>query len=215
MTESACIGIEGDGTKAAFHLLVFRRNVALFRGTEKECLTVCRESREDFQSIRIQKRRNDQLVRFGVEHHDVAERMIDLDVPVFADEETLMDGIGGIGTISSVGMPGCIAAGCLGAVGLGVVPCLYTVLLHQGSSSFATYLKGESFRMGTVGSVAIEASSRHGRFLQQRSFLEAMQVALVDTDVSTHFITRLDAAIGQAIIIQRIFADVYLEVLVS
>ena len=62
--------------------------------------------------------------------------------------------------------------------------------------------------------MTVEASSRYGRFLHQGGFFERMNVTLVDADVSAHFIARLDTAIGQTEIVQRIGTDEYLKVLV-
>ena len=79
-----------------------------------EIPAVGREGWEDFQPVGLQQGREDQLVGARVEHHNVAELMISLDALALADEETLMDGVGGIGTITARGMPVGIAAGGFG-----------------------------------------------------------------------------------------------------
>ena len=90
--------------------------------------------------------------------------MVHLDALSLTYKECLMNGIGSIGTIAPVGMPAGVGSGCLRAVGLCVIPRLFTVALYQRSTPFTANLQCKQLGVVTVGRMAIETAARQDMF---------------------------------------------------
>ena len=65
-----------------------------------------------------------------------------------------------------------------------------------------------------VGRVAVETAARQDVLRQYGRLFEAMDITLIDTDVATHLVAGLDAAIGQSVVAEGIAAHRHREVLV-
>ena len=82
----------------------------------------------------LDERRKYQFVGFCIKYFNRTKIMVHLDALSLTYKECLMNGIGSIGTIAPVGMPAGVGSGCLRAVGLCVIPRLFTVALYQRSN---------------------------------------------------------------------------------
>ena len=140
--------------------------------------------------------------------------MVHLDALSGTHIERLVHGVGGIDAVVAAGMPGGIASGRLGAVGLGVEPLLHAVFLYEGAAVLTAYLQGDAVGVVLPCRVAVHAASGHGHLGEEGELVERVDVALVDTDVAAHLIAGRYAAVGESVVVEGILAHLDVEIVV-
>ena len=214
LAKCAFLCIEGDSAKRTLHFLIFCWHTTRLRRAVIDVFTVCREGREDLQIVRKQQWREDQFVATGIEHLHIAEPMVHLNTLASTREETLMHGVHGHGHIVALGMPVAIRTCRSGDVGLRLYPRLMTVFLNHRTATLTTHLQSDTIGIRAVGRMAVETTAWHHGLRQDSVFIKGMDIPLVDADIASHLIARLDTAIGQSPVVEALAADENRKVLV-
>lgn len=125
MAECATGCIEGNAAEVIADGWYARRDVLSVSGAVIEGSAVGRESREGFPyRIALDERRGDEFIPFSIVNLQVGGKVKHLDELVGQHMKTLACGVGGVGDISSAGMPVRIYAESQRAV------CLCVVSIH-------------------------------------------------------------------------------------
>ena len=77
-----------------------------------------------------------------------------------------------------------------------------------------THMEGKLVRIGSVCRMTVETGTRCCRIFKDSRFLEITQVALIDAQLAIHLITRGNTTISQAPVLQFVWADMDIEVLI-
>ena len=77
-----------------------------------------------------------------------------------------------------------------------------------------THMEGKLIGIGSVCRMTVETGTRRCGILKDCRFLEITQVALIDAQLAIHLIARSYATIGQAPVLQFVWADMDIEVLI-
>ena len=141
--------------------------------------------------------------------------MIDLDALTSTGKETLMHGVHGHRHIIAIRMPVAIRTSRPCDIGLRLYPLLLTVLLDHRASTFSSHLQGDTVGVRAVGCMAVKATAWYDGLCQNSIFIEGVDVSLIDADVAPHLIAGLDATIGQAPVVESVFAHEDRKVLIS
>ena len=78
----------------------------------------------------------------------------------------------------------------------------------------ATHMEGKLIRIGSICCMTIETGTRCCGILKDSSLLKVTQVALIDAQLAIHLIARGDATIGQTPVVQFVWADMDIEILI-
>ena len=140
--------------------------------------------------------------------------MIDLYALACSCEEALMHGVHSHRHIVASGMPVAIRACRLGKISLRLYPLLLAVFLDHRSPTLTTHLQGNTVGIRPIGCMAVETSSRYHRLRQDSILIEGMYIALIDADVATHFIAGFDTPIGEPPLVETVFADKDIKVVI-
>ena len=125
-----------------------------------------------------------------------------------------MGGIGAIGAILARRMPVRINHRTLQGIILSLQPLPLSVLRNQGSTMVATHMEGKLIGIGSVCRMTIETGTRCCGILKDCRFLKVTQVALIDAQLAIHLITRGNTTISKSPVVQLVWADIYIEVLI-
>ena len=185
------------------------------RRTEVECFAIRRKYRISLVMVfRHQERIQNQFMGCRLINKDIRCLVEDFDAFILYGMETLMSGIGTIGAIRARRMPVRINHRTLQGIILRLQPLPLAVLRNQGCTMVTTHMEGKLIWIGSICCMTIETGTRRSCILKDCSFLKVTQVALIDAQLAIHLITRSNATVSQSPVVQLVWADMNIEVLI-
>ena len=142
-----------------------------------------------------------------IQYKFMGYRFIDKDIRCLVEDfnslilhgmETLMSGIGAIGTILARWMPVRINHRTLQGIILRLQPLPLAVLRNQGRTMVTTHMEGKLVGIGSVCRMTIETGTRCCGILKDCRFLKVTLVALINAQLAIHLITRGNTTVSQA-----------------
>ena len=201
LAEGAVGGIEVDGAQVVAYLLVFGRDYFGCRRAEVEFTAVGREDGKGFVSVLpLQQWGKEEFVGLGMIDQHVGSQIEDFDAFVLDHVERLAGAVHRVGDVLARRMPVGIDAGRQGGVGLRIEQLALTILLHQRGTVRTAYMQAQPRGVGAVESMAVDAHARHLSVLQQRTFFEGGEVALVDAHLAVDFVAGGYLAVNHAVV---------------